>query len=215
MTEPTFSFIKRTCLLLTLFALIVLACLFQKNANDIIHWINGLGWLAPLCFILIYALASIIFLPTMVLTIAGGAIFGPLLGTVLNLFGATLGAALSFLIMRHLIYNKLFIKPGERLNRLIHGVEQRGWMFVALLRVVPIIPFNIVNYGLGITGIKFRLYLLTTFIFLIPAEIVYTYCGYAGMNALADPEHFYRNGGIALTGLAIVFLFVLRLLKNK
>lgn len=87
-------------------------------------------------------------------------------------------------------------------------------MFVALLRLFPIVPFNIVNYGLGITDIKFRLYLVTTFVFLIPAEIVYTYFGYAGMGALLNGEHFYRNGGIILSGLAILLLMLIKLFRR-
>jgi uncharacterized membrane protein YdjX (TVP38/TMEM64 family) len=56
-----------------------------------------------------------------------------------------------------------------------------------MLRLVPIIPFNLVNYGLGITRIKFSHYIITTFFFLMPTEIVYTYCGHAGLDALTHP----------------------------
>lgn len=151
----------------------------------------------------------------MVLTLAGGAIFGPIIGTILNLIGATFGAACAFLITRHLIYDWFSQKKGKKLNKLIAGVDQRGWFFVAILRLFPIIPFNLVNYGLGITGIQFRLYLITTFIFLIPAEIIYTYFGYAGFDALANPEQFYRNGGLILLGIGALFLLIMKLIKLK
>lgn len=151
----------------------------------------------------------------MVITLAGGAIFGPIFGTALNLLGATTGAAIAFLITRHLVYDWFSSKKGEKLNKLIAGVDQKGWVFIAFLRLFPIIPFNLVNYGLGVTGITFRIYFITTFIFLIPAEIIYTYFGYAGMNALTNPGHFYRNGGIILTGLAIFFLFIINIMKKK
>lgn len=207
--------IKTICLIFAIAALILCALSFQKHSPEIIEWINELGWLAPVLFLVLYCLASLMFLPTMVLTLAGGAIFGPVIGTILNLIGATFGAAFSFLITRHLMYDWFSKKRGEKLNKLIAGVDQKGWVFVAFLRLFPIIPFNLVNYGLGVTGIKFRLYIITTFIFLIPAEIIYTYFGYAGMDALSRPDHFYRNGGIILSGLGILLLGVIKLVKRK
>jgi len=207
--------IKITCIILAIISFVSCAWIFQKHYLEIVAWINELGWLAPVLFLIIYCMATLMLLPTMVLTLAGGAIFGPVIGTLLNLFGATLGAALAFLTTRHLAYDWCARKKGERLNKLIAGVEQRGWLFVALLRLFPIIPFNLVNYGLGITGIKFRLYLITTFIFLIPAEIIYTYFGYAGMDALANPGQFYKNGGILLSGMAVLLLCSVKLLRLR
>jgi uncharacterized membrane protein YdjX (TVP38/TMEM64 family) len=193
-------------IILALAIFCAIAFIFQQHSIEIIAWIEHLGWLAPVLFLIIYCLATIMLLPTMVITLAGGAIFGPLFGTVLNLFGATLGAICSFLITRHLIYNWFFRKKGTKLSKLIHEVDQKGWMFIALLRLFPIIPFNLVNYGLGVTGIKFRTYLITTFIFLIPPEIIYTYFGYAGMDMLLK----HRNSGIIVSGLAIIILCALK-----
>ncbi|WP_050805588.1 TVP38/TMEM64 family protein [Legionella drancourtii] len=195
--------------------LIATAFFFQKHSNEVMHWVEQLGWFAPILFLVIYCLASIMFLPTMVITFAGGAIFGPFLGTVLNLLGATWGAACSFLITRHLIFDWFSRTKGVKVSGLIDEVDQKGWGFVALLRLFPIIPFNLVNYGLGVTGIKFRTYLITTFVFLIPPEIIYTYFGYAGMDILLTQGSFYRNSGIIISGMAIVILCLckFRLLK--
>jgi len=205
--------IKTIYFVLALTTFIVCAVVFQKHSLQIISWVNKLGWLAPILFLAVYCLATLLLLPTMVITLAGGAIFGPFIGTILNLLGATWGAACAFLITRHLIYDWFSRKKGERLGRLITGVEERGWLFVALLRLFPIIPFNLVNYGLGVTNIPFRLYLITTFIFLIPAEIIYTYFGYAGMDAILRPGHFYTNGGIILSGVAVFSLCIIKLIK--
>jgi uncharacterized membrane protein YdjX (TVP38/TMEM64 family) len=198
-------------IVLILITLIVTAFLFQKYSSEIILWVNQLGWLAPVLFLVLYCLATLLFLPTMVITFAGGAIFGPFVGTLLNLFGATWGAACSFLITRHLISDWVSQNKGTRIRKLIQEVEQKGWMSVALLRLFPIIPFNIVNYGLGVTKIKFRTYLITTFVFLIPPEIIYTYFGYAGMDVLLTQGAFYRNGGMILSGIAIVILCLIKL----
>ncbi|KTD24567.1 MULTISPECIES: TVP38/TMEM64 family protein [Legionella] len=197
-------YLKTFCIVVIL---ITSAIIFQEKAPIILSSIKELGWLAPILFLLIYCLATILLLPTMVLTLAGGALFGPLFGTLFNLMGATLGAACAFCISRHLAIDWLAAKRGPKLNKLISGVERRGWQFVALLRLLPIVPFNLVNYGLGITQIKFSHYILTTFIFLTPAEIIYTYCGHAGMDALTHPTPFYKNASIVvLCGLAIAFL---------
>lgn len=179
-----------------------------------IDWINSLGWLAPILFIITYCLATLLLLPTMVLTLAGGAIFGPVIGTLINLIGATFGAAVAFLISRHLISEWFEKRKGPRLNKIIAGVEQRGWIFVALLRLFPIIPFNIVNYGLGITGIPFRLYVTTTFIFLFPPEILYTYFGYAGRDVLSNSGQFYKNGGLIILGLVVAAVVGLKILQK-
>lgn len=151
----------------------------------------------------------------MVMTLAGGAIFGPITGVLINLLGATLGASLSFLITRHLLYDWFSKKRGEHLNKLITGVEKKGWIFVALLRLIPIVPFNLVNYGLGLTAIPFRIYLSTTVLFLIPAEIIYTYCGHAGRDALANPAQFYRGSGLFLLIIALLVLAIIALIKRK
>src|SRR5580704_1030766 len=103
MSNKQNKYIKTICFILTLIAVIVCAWFFQKHYLEIIDWINNLGWLAPILFLILYTLASLMFLPTMVLTLAGGAIFGPVIGTLLNLVGATFGAAFSFLITRHLM----------------------------------------------------------------------------------------------------------------
>lgn len=209
------NLLKLIGIILVIALLICCAVFFQHHTTDIIRGINHLGWLAPVLFILVYCLATLLLLPTMVLTLAGGALFGPVIGTLLNLVGATSGAAFAFLITRHLLFDWFSKKESLRLKRLIAGVDQKGWQFIALLRLFPIIPFNLVNYGLGITGIPFRLYLMTTFVFLIPPEIIYTYCGYAGMDVLTNPDRIYKNGGLLLIIAIIFFLCLMKIMRRK
>ncbi|KTD24694.1 putative integral inner membrane protein [Legionella lansingensis] len=200
------------CTALAIIAFIASAFLFQQNAPFILEGIKNLGWLAPVLFLLLYAIATVLLLPTMVLTLAGGALFGPVYGIFLNLLGASFGAALAFCISRHLATDWFATKRGPKINKLIQGVEENGWQFVALLRLLPIIPFNLVNYGLGLTKIKFSHYIITTFIFLTPAEIVYTYCGYAGMDVLTHHTSLYSSSLIILLLLAVV-IFAIKLAR--
>jgi uncharacterized membrane protein YdjX (TVP38/TMEM64 family)/rhodanese-related sulfurtransferase len=163
------------------------------------------GW-APILFILCYALATVLFVPGAAFSIAGGALFGPFLGTACNLTGATLGAMLAFLAARYLAFDWVAKKSGERLDRVMRGVEAEGWRFVALVRLVPLFPFNLLNYGLGLTRIGFGTYLLTSAVCMIPGAFAYTWLGYAGRQALAGGENLVRDGLIALGLLAALAL---------
>lgn len=195
-------------------AFFICATLFQENILIVLNKIKGLGWIAPLIFLLLYCIATLLFLPTMLLTLAGGALFGPFCGTLINLFGATLGAACAFFMSRHVVSDWVHTKKGPTLEKLIAGVERKGWQFVALLRLLPIVPSCFTNYGLGITRIKFSHYLITTFVFLIPSEIIYTYCGHASINAQPQPMHYYKVAGILLLfALSTIVLF--RLLVRR
>jgi uncharacterized membrane protein YdjX (TVP38/TMEM64 family)/rhodanese-related sulfurtransferase len=166
------------------------------------QWVDQVGWWAPVIFIIIYAAATILFLPGTIFTFAGGIIFGPVLGVLYNLMGATLGAALSFLIARHLAANLVSQHSGGKLKQLINGVEAEGWRFVAFTRLVPFFPFNLLNYALGLTRIRFIEYVLATFIFIIPACIAYTYIGYAGAEAISGGDGIVKTVLIAIALLA-------------
>ncbi len=166
------------------------------------QWVEQAGWWAPVIFIFIYAAGAILFLPGTIFTFAGGIIFGPVLGVLYNLTGATLGAALSFLIARYLASNLVSQHSGGKLKQLINGVEAEGWRFVAFTRLVPLFPFNLLNYALGLTKIRFIDYLLATFIFIIPGCIAYTYLGYAGSEVISGGDNTVKTILIAIALLA-------------
>ena len=207
--------IKAVILAIILALLIICAWYFQQNMQLLISSIKDLGMFAPFLFVTLYILATVLLLPTMVLTFAGGAIFGPFLGTIFNMLGATLGACAAFIISRYLAFNWFSQRRNDHLNHIINGVDERGWQFVAFLRVFPIIPFNLVNYGMGITNISFRVYALTTLIFLLPPEIIYTYCGYTGVALISNPDIYYKNTGIVILAILVLLLLIIKILKKK
>ena len=145
-----------------------------------------------------------LFLPGSVLTLAGGALFGPVLGTVYNLTGATLGATLAFLIARYLASDWVSERAGGRVKQLIKGVEGEGWRFVAFVRLVPLFPFNLLNYALGLTRIRLLDYALASFIFMAPGALAYTYLGYAGREIAVGGEAIIRKGLLALALVATI-----------
>ncbi len=174
------------------------------DAVDIAQRIENFGPLAWLVFMLFYALGTVFFFPGSVLTLAGGAMFGPVLGTFLNLTSATVGAALAFLTARYLASEWVEKKTGGRLKQLKEGVEKEGWRFVAFVRLVPLFPFNLLNYALGLTRIRFSHYLAATYVCMLPGAIAYTYLGYAGREAVGGGEAVVQKAMLALGLLAIV-----------
>ena len=182
------------------------------NLELLQQWIDGAGWWAPFLFILVYVVATVLFLPGSVLTLAGGAMFGPVIGTFCNITGATIGAAISFLISRYLASDWVSKRSAGTLKKLITGVETEGWRFVAFVRLVPVFPFNLLNYALGLTKIRFIEYFIATFIFMLPGAIAYTYVGFAGREALSGGDGFIKNILIALALLAVV-MFLPRIIK--
>lgn len=165
--------------------------------------IGNLGPWAPLGFMVIYALAAVLFVPGVALSLIGGALFGPFWGTVYNLLGASLGATLAFLAARYMASDWVARKSAGRLRQLIAGVEAEGWRFVALTRLVPLFPFNLLNYALGLTRIRLRHYVLATLICMAPGAAAYTWLGYAGRAAAAGSSSALNYG---LSGLALLAL---------
>jgi uncharacterized membrane protein YdjX (TVP38/TMEM64 family) len=161
----------------------------------------------------VYVLAPVLFMPGSVLTLAGGALFGPIWGTFYSLTGATLGATLAFLVARYLASDWVARKTGGRLKQLLEGVEKEGWRFVAFVRLVPLFPFNLLNYALGLTRIPLSHYVVTSYITMLPGAIAYTYLGYAGREAVAGGEALIQKGLLAL-GLLALLLFVPRLVTR-
>ena len=194
----------RAALALLLVGAVALAFAYRGrlDVGALETWVSGAGAAGPLLFIGLYAAATVLFLPGSVLTLAGGALFGPLWGTLYNLTGATLGAVLAFLIARYLAADWVQDRAGGVGKRLVQGVEAEGWRFVAFTRLVPLFPFNILNYALGLTRIPFLHYLIATYLCMLPGALAYTWLGYAGREAAAGGEGLIQKGLIALALLA-------------
>ena len=185
----------------------------QLSAEALQQWLTDAGPAAPLLFMLIYAIGTIFFLPGSLLTLLGGALFGPVLGTFYNLTAATIGAMLSFLIARYLASDWVANKTAGRMKQLITGVESEGWRFVAFVRLVPLFPFNLLNYALGLTRISFTQYSIATYTCMLPGAIAYTYLGYIGREAATGGEGLIQKAMLALALLAVVS-FLPRIIGN-
>lgn len=199
----------KVAVLIVLVAAIGVAVLYREqfNAAALEQWVADAGVAGPLVFMAIYAIGTVLFLPGSVLTLAGGALFGPLWGTLYNLTGATIGATIAFLIARYLAASWVENKAGGRTKQLIQGVEAEGWRFIAFVRLVPLFPFNILNYALGLTRIKLTHYVIASYLCMLPGAFAYTYLGYAARQAASgdtDTNQIIQLGIIATAILAVV-----------
>jgi uncharacterized membrane protein YdjX (TVP38/TMEM64 family) len=174
----------------------------QVNLATLDAWLASLGAWAPVAHVMLFALATIIFVPGVIFSLAGGALFGPLWGTLWNLTGATLGAILAFLVARYIAGDWIARKSGGLLKRLIDGIDAEGWRFVAFVRLVPLFPFNLSNYALGLTRIPFHHYVIATIVCMVPGAVAYTWLGHAGRGALSGDAGAVRYGLLGLGLLA-------------
>ena len=142
------------------------------------QWIDGLGVWGPVLFMLGYAAATVAFVPGSVLTLGAGAIFGLASGLVYVFAAATLGSALAFLVARYIAREAIErrLEGNDRFSAIDRAVGREGFKIVVLLRLSPVFPFNLLNYALGLTGVRFRDYLLAS-VGMLPGTLLYVYYG--------------------------------------
>lgn len=161
-------------------------------------WVESLGVWGPIVFILGYAVAAVAFVPGSLLTLAAGAVFGLVKGTIYTFLGATLGAAAAFLVARYgarrAIERKIAGNP--RFAAVDRAVGREGFKIVALLRLSPIFPFNLLNYSLGLTRVSFLSYVAAS-IAMLPGTLLYVYYGKAAgsLAALAGGAQTEKGPG--------------------
>lgn len=179
-------------------------------------WIEGFGVLAPLAFCGARVLGAIVMVPGSIMAIAAGVLFGVVRGAAYNLLASTVGAVLAFSLARYLFPDLVArrVAGHARLQRLVEGVEQEGWRFVAFVRLVPLFPYNALNYALGLTRIKLSHYTLASLVCMLPGDVAYVYLGFAAREAMTDGAGAVRAGLVALgllASLAFIPLLVRRL----
>jgi uncharacterized membrane protein YdjX (TVP38/TMEM64 family) len=169
----------RVVLLLALLAgMVALGRLFGSYVPVIAAAVRDYGVWGPLVFVLAYAAACLALVPASLLTLAAGAIFGLVDGTIIVLIAATLGSAIAFLVSRYLARGLVERRLGDdrRLEAIDRAIGGAGFKIVTLLRLSPVIPFSLLNYALGLTRVRFRDYLLAS-VGMIPGTILYIYYG--------------------------------------
>jgi uncharacterized membrane protein YdjX (TVP38/TMEM64 family)/Fe-S oxidoreductase len=209
-----------------LFLAIIIAAIFAIRITGATRYleqdtlralIQGYGTLAPLIYMLVYTVAPSLFLPGLPITIAGGILFGPFWGVVYTITSATLGACLAFLISRYVARDWIAGKlKSPRWRRLDQGVEQHGWKIVAFTRLIPLFPFNLLNYAFGLTKINFLHYAITTFICMLPACIAFIVFSSSLLDVIkGKTSPAFLVGLVLIIGVSLIPLFYNRYKSKK
>ena len=227
MTEPANrTWLKLLLVLGTIGLLIAVTQLpIQANLRQALLWVQSLGAVGAIVFMLLYILSTVLFLPGSVLTLGGGAIFGVLLGTVYVFFAATAGAILAFLIGRYWVRNWVSqkLESYPKFSAIDRAIAEAGFKIVLLTRLSPIFPFSLLNYALSITQVSLRDYALGS-IGMLPGTVLYVYLGSLASNLAAidpttssDPQTQTIQWSLRLVGLlatVVVTVYITRLART-
>lgn len=204
-------------ILIAAFVVAYMTLPIQEGLETFTTYVEELGWPGMALFVGAYAVAAVFLIPASVLTLGAGAAFGLVKGMIAVSLGSTLGAALAFLVGRHLARDKVRAKfaSGEKFQAVDRAVAAEGWKIVALLRLSPVFPYVALNYLLGLTGVKFWPYVLASWVGMLPGTLLYVYGGYAARTAAQKPDTLqmvYNLIGLAVT-LAVT-IYVTRLARR-
>lgn len=148
------------------------------NVDKVREYVESFGALGPLVYIGIYIVAMILFIPATPFTALAGVLFGTFLGTFYAVLSATIGASIAFFVSR--FFGRGFVRgvvenKFKKLKEYDKKLEKNGLSTILFLRIVPIFPFNGLNFALGLTKLKFRDFFFGTFFGIIPGAFAISY----------------------------------------
>jgi uncharacterized membrane protein YdjX (TVP38/TMEM64 family) len=203
----------RTILILALIAVLAFGAfliLHRRGVGlqEVAAWLSSVGdqWWAPVIFIVLYALFNTFLLPATVLTLTAGVIWGWLAGGLWVLVASTIGSAVPYLIAYSgsgWVEEVMKRKAG----RMYNALKKEGFMSLLLMRLIPVVPYNILNYAAGLACIRPRDYFAATFIGTIPGIFIFTYLASSISAGLISPRQAFVRiliAGVLLAGLALV-----------
>ena len=176
------------------------------SVADVRSLVNGAGPAGPAVYVLVYAAATLALAPGGALTVLAGVLFGPVLGTGVALAGAYAGAIGAFAVARLLGRARTRRLFGHRLQRADAWVADRGFLAILTLRMVPVVPFNVLNYAAGLTGVSPRAYVGATVLGIVPGTFAYAAVG----GTAGDPMSLPFLAAVALVVGLVAVGWVLR-----
>ncbi len=202
---------------LALLAIAAFALPISEWLTALIEWIGankGISWLV---FIFVYIFATVLLLPGSLLTLSAGFLFGLPLGFVLVSAGSVIGACCAFLLGRYFARDWVAqkIAGNAKFNALDNAVRDKGFVIVLLTRLSPVFPFNLLNYALGITGVKFRSYALASWLGMIPGTVLFVYLGSAAQNLAEIFSGEAASGNNWLLYVGLVATLILTVLITR
>ncbi|HSE59705.1 MAG TPA: TVP38/TMEM64 family protein [Nitrospiraceae bacterium] len=150
----------------------------KANRDHLLAFTEANAGVAAILFVATYVVVTGLSLPgAVILTLAGGFLFGSLFGTLLVNIGATTGATLAFLAARYLLRDWVEQKFGSKLGSLQEGFANNAFSYLMTLRLIPLFPFFLVNMVSGLTRVSIGTYVAATALGIIPGSFVYAYAG--------------------------------------
>lgn len=168
--------------------------------------------LHPIGYVLAYIVACVLLVPALPLTLGAGAIFGFVKGSIIVIIGATCGACAAFFASRTVLrrYVERRIASNRKMAAIDRAIASEGTKLMLLMRLSGFPPFTWINYALGLTGVKFIPYLLTTLIGIIPGTLAFVWAGAAGKKALSSSDQRVTLI-ITAAGAVLVIISIARL----
>lgn len=203
---------KPVVLVAALIVVFILARVFGigDKLGEVRGWIEGLGHWGPAAFILLYAIATVAALPGSALTVAAGALFGSVVGVVVVSVASTLGASLAFLVGRYFARDAIanWLSAKETFQKLDRMTEEHGAIVVALTRLVPIFPFNLLNYGFGLTKVRFRTYVFWSWLCMLPGTVLFVVGADAVFSGISEGRVPWVLVGVVVVMFAMLTVIV-------
>jgi uncharacterized membrane protein YdjX (TVP38/TMEM64 family) len=168
----------------------------------------------------IYVVAVLLFVPGIVLTLGAGLLFGFVRGFVLVSVASTVAAALAFGIARYLARERVqrWARSRPEFEAIDRAIGEKGWKIVALLRLSPLVPFSLSNYLYGLTSVRFGPYVLTSWLAMLPATLVYVWLGAAGRAVGTGTRRTPAEWALLAAGLAAtvaVTIYLTRIARRE
>src|SRR5213080_2804859 len=193
-----------------------------RSFND---WVGQMGIAGIFIFIGVYAVATVFMAPGSILTIGAGFAFGLWKGFLAISAGATFGASLAFLVARFIAREKIeaIARRNETFRKIDNAIGKEGAMLIFLLRLSPVIPFNLSNYFYGLTAVRFWPYVLASWIGMMPGTFLYVYIGAAsktaasaaaGGEAMKHGWQYWTFMSVGLVATIIVTIWVTKIARN-
>jgi uncharacterized membrane protein YdjX (TVP38/TMEM64 family) len=150
----------------------------QELLRSALKWVESLGYIGGIVFMLIYIVSTVAFIPGSILTLGAGVLFGVVLGSLYVFVGATLGAIAAFLVGRYLARDWVGkkIEGNQKFAAIDRAVAHEGFKIVLLTRLSPVFPFILLNYAFGVTGVTLKDYALAS-VGMFPGTVMYVYIG--------------------------------------
>jgi uncharacterized membrane protein YdjX (TVP38/TMEM64 family) len=218
-TIPTWKRLLKPLLLFAVLLILFLSARFlglDKRLGELQIWIRSLGSMGPVVFIGLYAVATVLAIPGSALTIAAGALFGSVTGVVCVSIGSTLGASLCFLIARYVARESLEQSMSQKplFQKLDAMTAKQGGLIVAITRLVPLFPFNLLNYGFGLTKVSFLTYVGMSWLCMLPGTILYVVGADAISQAFAKGEIPWHLVAL-VAGMLVILAIIAKQAKSK